>query len=126
MKQLKPVPQDKIFYVYEGGTINSLYQLADSLASMPAKSFNHHVTPTRNDFANWVRDVIQDSVLAQRISSQKSKALMEKTVRERIHELEEQHMPAHASKNIIRKGIFDFIIGLIVGVVAGLILASVL
>ena len=126
MKRLKPVSLDKVFYVFEGGTVNSLYQLADALSAMPAKSFSHHVSAVKNDFANWVRDVIDDSELALKLSLQKTRGQMESAVRGRIKELEAIHMPANASKSILRRGVVDFVIGLVVGVVAGLIIASLI
>ena len=93
---------------------------------MKQSSFNHHVSELRNDFANWVRDVVDDSTLALKLSLQKSRKDMEKAVRERIKELEEQHMPAHASTSILRRGVVDFIIGLVIGVVAGILIGSIL
>jgi len=126
MKQLRNVPADKVFYVFEGGHINSIYQLADTLSSISAKSFNHHVSSLRNDFANWVRDVIQDSELAPVLAALKTRTHMEKAVRERIKELEAQSLPAHSSTNLLKSGVVDFVIGLIVGAVAGLIIASLL
>lgn len=124
MKRLKNVPIDKAFYVYEGGTIRNLYELAEALSLMKTASFNHHVSAGRNDFANWVRDVIDDSVLASGLMLSKGKSQMEKEVRERIKELEHEHLPAHASNSILRRGAFDFVIGIVIGFVIGLIIAS--
>jgi len=124
MKRLKNVPIDKAFYVHEGGTIRSLYELAEALSLMKPASFNHHVSPGRNDFANWVRDVIDDSVLASMLMLSKSKGQMEKEVRERIKDLEHEHLPAHASQSIIRSGAFDFAVGIVIGFIIGLIIAS--
>ncbi len=126
MKRLKNVPLEKVFYVHEGGTIRNLYELADAFSSMKQSSFSHHVSEFSNDFANWVRDVVDDGHLALKLSLQKTRGGMERAVRERIKELEEQHLPAQASKSILRRGIVDFVIGLVIGIVAGLLVASLL
>jgi hypothetical protein len=124
MKRLKNVSPERVFYVHEGGTIKNLYELAENLASMKQSSFSHHVSQFRNDFANWVRDVVDDSILAMRLSLQRDRKQMEKNVRQRIKELEQEHLPAHASKSFLRTGIIDFVVGMVIGIVAGLILAS--
>ena len=126
MRQLKSVSQDKVFYVFEGPVIKNLYELAEALLAMSQKSFSHHVNSSKNDFANWVRDVVDDAILALRLSAQRDKREMEKIVKARIKELEIEHMPAHASKNLLKSGAVDFTIGLVVGIIAGLILASLL
>jgi len=124
MKQLSNVSKEKVFYVFEGPVIRSVYELAEALSVMNPKSFSHHVSGSKNDFANWVRDVLDDSILGMRISAQKERKEMEKIIRQRIKDLEREHMPAHASIKLFKSGTVDFIIGLVLGVIAGLILAS--
>ncbi len=124
MKRLKGVKKENAFNVHEGNSIHSLYDLAETLKSMPTESFKHHVSETKNDFASWVRDVFEDSVLAARLSSRKTRTAMENAVRARIKELEHELMPAHASKKIFSRGIIDFLIGLVIGLVAGILVAS--
>ncbi len=124
MKRLKNVPSDKAFHVYGGGVIHNIYQLADALSSLSEKSFRHHISQGRNDFATWVKDVLEDGKLASSLSSSKSKSSMARAVKKRIDELEHEHMPAHASLNILKSGLVDFTVGLIVGIIIGLILAS--
>lgn len=126
MKRLKDVPSDKAFMVNQGGPIKSLYQLADAFEFMSLSSFKHHVSSTKNDFSNWVADVIDDSTLALKLKSLKTKKQMENAVRTRITELEHELLPANASKNILKMGMVDFVIGLVIGLVAGLIIASFL
>ena len=126
MNRLKNGTQDKAFFVYEGGAIKNLYELEDTLASMKQSSFSHHVSTVRNDFSNWVRDVVGDSSLALTLSLKKTRKEMENAVKERINELEEQHMPAHASKSMLNRVIVDFVIGLVIGIVAGLLIGSFL
>jgi len=126
MKRLNGVKHDSAFRLYKGGTIHSLYDLAEAFASMPAETFRHHVTETRNDFASWVRDVFEDSALASKLNAKKTKGQMESAVRQRIKELEHELMPAHASARILKSGMLQFILGFVIGFVAGMIICSFL
>ena len=60
---LADAPDDKRFFCHDGCAPRNLYQLADCLSHISADSFRHHVNETRNDFANWVRDVFGDDKL---------------------------------------------------------------
>lgn len=126
MKRLKGVGHEKAFHVYGGGIIHSLYELAEALSSMQPASFRHHVSDSKNDFANWVRDVFDDNSLSVRLSAKKNRKQMENAVRERVRELEHELMPARASGSLLMRGIVDFIIGLVIGLVAGILIGSFL
>jgi hypothetical protein len=47
-------------------------------------SYRHHVTPLKNDFSTWVRDVFGDDKLANDLTSCTNRAEAAKTVRGRI------------------------------------------
>ncbi len=123
MKRLKGVPQYQAFHIYEGKSITNLYELAEAISSMSTASFKHHVSASKNDFAKWIRDVFQDSVLASKLSFKKTRKSMETAIKERIITLEHELMPASASKKILTRGIVDFVIGLIIGLVGGILLS---
>lgn len=63
----KRVTGDKVFFVIDGTTISSLRELVDSFGMMSDDVFYYHVTPDRNDFADWVREVIKLKDLADRL-----------------------------------------------------------
>lgn len=58
---------EKYFYVQGGETLTSLEELFAELQTMDKQTYHHHVNEERNDFANWVRDVMGDRFLAKNI-----------------------------------------------------------
>lgn len=42
-----------------------MQELADDLATMTDESFAYHVNAEKNDFVNWVRDIIGDKKLLE-------------------------------------------------------------
>jgi hypothetical protein len=52
------VPSDKHFWLHDGRTIKNLAELLIVLKEINPGLFNHHVNSERNDFANWVINVI--------------------------------------------------------------------
>ncbi len=62
--QLGDVPQDKVFWCRDGRVLKNLNELAAALQEMSDETHHHHVTGEKNDFSNWVWDVIGDVTLA--------------------------------------------------------------
>ncbi len=58
---------ERHFYLHEGGSLASLEELFAELQTMEHHVYEHHVNEERNDFAAWVRDVMQDRFLAKNI-----------------------------------------------------------
>ena len=117
---LASVPDDKLFYLHMGPPLHDLRQLADALESAPPAIFRHHVNSKRNDFSAWVRDVIGDHELAEKLLKTTSQKKAVRAVRARIKMLE-----AAAASDPLRAGAPDFLIGMIVGVIAGVIIAAI-
>ncbi len=63
--RLGNVPQGKEFWCRDGQVLKSLPQLGVALKQMDEEAFRHHSSESRNDFSNWVRDVIGDEKLSQ-------------------------------------------------------------
>jgi len=59
------VPNSMSFFVHDGTRLYNLLQLADHLEKMSDDSFSRHVNGDKNDFANWVRDVMKEKELAE-------------------------------------------------------------
>ncbi len=55
------------FYLCDGQILSSLSELRQALVTMKAEIYHHHVSPERNDFSSWVRDVFRDGALAERL-----------------------------------------------------------
>jgi hypothetical protein len=83
-KYLADVPMDKSFYVFKGPTLRNMEQLGQSLEKMTDEQFNHHRTDSKNDFYNWVSQVIGDKTLADEILKSKTKAATAKKVKDRV------------------------------------------
>jgi len=52
------------FILHNGQPIRSMKELLRALEYIDDATFNHHVTSYRNDFANWIRDVIGNEKLS--------------------------------------------------------------
>ncbi len=55
---------DQAFYCKNGKVAHTLEDLADILKDMPQDEFSHHVSAFKNDFSNWILQVLQNSDLA--------------------------------------------------------------
>ncbi|MBM3200133.1 hypothetical protein FJZ53_04280 [Candidatus Woesearchaeota archaeon] len=79
---------DRCFWMCDGQVLKSLRELASSLKSMNDDTFRYHVNSEKNDFANWVKEVIGDEELARSLS--RDRAQMLNDVKKRIALLESQ------------------------------------
>lgn len=78
--QEKEITPDQYFILRNGQPIRSLKELIDALDYIDDTTFAHHVNEYRNDFANWVRDVINDGDLADEIQATETRPEMVKTL----------------------------------------------
>lgn len=60
------------FFLVDGSMIHDLRGLADSLDNMGHEVFYHHVTEIKNDFANWVREIMKEKKLADKLMQENS------------------------------------------------------
>jgi hypothetical protein len=60
---------DKRFFCQDGCAIKNLTELVDCLNHMTVEAFRYHVTSEKNDFSNWVRDVLGDEILAVKLNN---------------------------------------------------------
>jgi hypothetical protein len=74
----------KRFFSHDGCISSNLQQLADCLVHMSEESYRHHVTPLKNDFSNWIRDVFGDDKLANDLSGCSNAAEASKFIKDRI------------------------------------------
>ena len=75
------------FKLADGKAIRNLSQFNECLADMSEEVFRHHVNEERNDFSNWVGDVLKDKKLADDLLKTKDKTETHVLVLERIIEL---------------------------------------
>lgn len=53
-------PSEHCFWTNDGRILQDLAQLRDVLADMDLDIYGHHVNKEKNDFADWVEDILQD------------------------------------------------------------------
>ncbi|MBI2832636.1 MAG: hypothetical protein HYX79_10315 [Chloroflexi bacterium] len=90
-KLLSDTPQEYVFWCNDGRILKNLNDLGQALAGMTDETFSFHSNVEKNDFANWVRDIIGDSKLTtalQRASEDRTQAA--KAVAKRLAELEKK------------------------------------
>ncbi len=63
-KMLGDVPAETSFWCVDGRTFKNLPELESAFHDMTDETFRHHVNEEKNDFSNWIRDVIGDVKLA--------------------------------------------------------------
>ncbi len=68
-KILADVASDQRFFSQDGSTYKNLAELAECLGHMSPEVFSYHVNDTKNDFSNWIRDVLGDVTLANELSA---------------------------------------------------------
>ena len=61
--------------------------LADGLAAMSEEIYAYHASTERNDFCNWVRDVIGDGDLAGKLALATSQTQAAECVTDRLRNL---------------------------------------
>lgn len=66
-KWLGNVPEDKRFWCQDGRYFQNLQELGEALVDMSEDIFRTHVNEAKNDFSNWIRDVIGDEELSQKL-----------------------------------------------------------
>jgi hypothetical protein len=86
---LADCPPEKSFWVSNGVTCRNIFDLAENIAKANDYVFSYHVNKDhkKNDFADWIRQVLGDDVLAERLHAIKDKDLYVEVIRERIKEL---------------------------------------
>jgi len=83
-RRLGDVPDGKLFWCHDGKLIKNLGELEKALNDMSDETFHYHSGEGRNDFSNWVRDVVGDEKLANDLSKAKSRIRAGNAVAQRI------------------------------------------
>ncbi len=72
-KLFSDVPQEYRFWLSDGREIRNLNELLAALKTMKDDTFSYHVNREKNDFSNWVKDVLQDKKLADAMRNARKK-----------------------------------------------------
>ena len=72
-KYLSDAAPEQCFWVNNGPVVKDLRELHDAFWSMTADQFAHHIRDGRNDFANWIADILSDNATAAKLKKAKTK-----------------------------------------------------
>jgi hypothetical protein len=86
---LADCPPEKAFWLCNGTTCRNIFELESSIAKTDNYTFAYHVNSDhdKNDFADWIRNVLGDRTLADKLEAIKDKTNYLKIIRARIKEL---------------------------------------
>lgn len=84
VKALSDVLPENNFWVCDGSILKNLDELLKFLKATNNDVYAYHVNQEKNDFSNWMKDVIGDIKLAGDISKAKNKREAIKILGERV------------------------------------------
>lgn len=79
-RKLIQAPDGQEFWVHNGPALRNLHDLRDIMNTISHDQFNYHVAPGKNDFANWVRDILQDQGCARELMRCKTPLSTKRTI----------------------------------------------
>ena len=83
-KCLSDAAPEQCFWVNNGPILKNLEEFANALPAMSDEVFQHHVNKDKNDFSNWIKDIIGDQKLANDLTSSKNKDSAVKKLNSRL------------------------------------------
>jgi len=84
---LANVPDEYIFWSHTGHILHNMRELKEELETMSDEGYAYHANMEKNDFFNWVRDIIKDNKLASDLLRAPNRAQAAKIVASRISTL---------------------------------------
>lgn len=82
--RLGNVPDDKRFWCSDGRVLKNLQELETALIEISDETFRQHSNEAKNDFCNWVRDLILDEKLSRDLLKSTNRLQAAKNVSSRI------------------------------------------
>jgi hypothetical protein len=67
-RRLATVSDQHVFWCHDGRVLHSLHELKDALEMMSDEAYAYHANQEKNDFSNWVKDIIGDDKLSRDLS----------------------------------------------------------
>ena len=62
---LADVPEEYVFRFGDSHVLRNMKELANELRSITDEVYGYYANSEKNDFVNWVRDIIKDDVLVK-------------------------------------------------------------
>jgi len=78
---------EEYFILNTGLAIKNIEELNSALKKMNDETFNHHVNSEKNDFYNWIKNVLKDKKLASQLKKAKDKKEMISAISKKIQEI---------------------------------------
>lgn len=72
-RELKNTDQSKAFWLRNGQMIVNLKELLDVVSGITDADFEYHVNREKNDFVNWIENVLEEKDLSKKLVRYKSK-----------------------------------------------------
>lgn len=83
-KFLADVPEEYVFRCADGRMLKNIHELADALRTMSDDTYAFHANESKNDFTNWVKDIVKDDKLAEDLRRAPNRAAAAKITLDRI------------------------------------------
>ena len=80
---LADVPEEYVFRCGDGQILRNMKELGDALNTITDETYVFHANTEKNDFTNWVRDIIKDEMLAKDLQKATNRAQAAKLVASR-------------------------------------------
>ncbi len=78
------VPNEYVFRCHNGLILQGMRELGNALNSTADETYVFHANSEKNDFSNWVKDIIKDDMLAKDLQKAKNRTQSAKLVTSRI------------------------------------------
>ncbi|MBW2977178.1 hypothetical protein KY347_07085 [Candidatus Woesearchaeota archaeon] len=78
---------EQCFWMNDGQVLKNLGELYKALSKAKKETYKHHVNKEKNDFSNWIRDILGDKKLADDLLRTKSKKDAVAKIRQRLQYL---------------------------------------
>ena len=134
-KILNDVAPEKCFWINNGPVVRNLYELSSAIKNMRRETFIHHANGDKNDISKWVREVLNDEMLADDLLRTSTKESAYKIISKRISSIEKilgkSKIIFHSADTRNEKDtqndsytlnnlISVFVLGVVVGIIIGL------
>jgi hypothetical protein len=101
-EQMINAPYEKEFVFHDGRRAKNILELNDVIEQLADYDFSEFVNDQKNDFANWIQEVLQDRRLAEMLRTTISKHYTVDLLRRRIREQNEEEYYLNIAGNAIK------------------------
>lgn len=86
------------FWLSDGRVIKNLDELIEALKTMNEATFSYHVNKEKNDFSSWIREILKDKELADRIRNARKKEIVLEIIKKRKEEFDRKKQELELEK----------------------------